>query len=661
MVSYQRIFFSIMFYCLLSRAFAADIILLDSDQSAQYTFENVLYFIEDTSGSIGNDLILSGSLDQLFQPSPTGSLNYGVTSSVIWVRFTAQNESFRKNPKWFLYLDYPLFDFIEIYGQNSAGEWIKTETGDRHPFSIREFAHRSFVLPLDMPDNDGHTYYMKFATSGSMQITPSLYTEAAFVSDNSLTEVGYGFFFGALVIMMLYNLFLFLSLKDIAYLAYVLFILNSILLQSAYSGHLTQYILGEYPYWANQVIPIFMALTSVTTAYFSLTFLHTARFAPILHKALIAIIVLGLIHVGTSFFIPISKGIPIAGLLVMVCLVVVISAGVASYRHGNKSARYYLLAWSVLVLFGLIQALRLFGILSSNFLTIHGVHVANLMEVVLLAMALADKYNIFKKEKEEAQEEVLMMQKEANLVLEARVNERTLELANTNDQLNDSLHKIEIEKKKSDNLLLNILPVQTANELKETGKAVPRYYDQATVLFTDFKNFTSHVEKLTPEEVILILGECFLAFDEICEKYNLEKIKTIGDSYMAAGGLPLPNKTNPSDAIRTALEIQKWMNTWQPEKISPRIDEKWEIRIGIHTGPIVAGVVGKKKFAYDIWGDAVNIASRMETAAQPGEVTISKATYHLVKDQFDCEYKGTAHAKNKGEIELYWVKGEKVS
>jgi class 3 adenylate cyclase len=213
---------------------------------------------------------------------------------------------------------------------------------------------------------------------------------------------------------------------------------------------------------------------------------------------------------------------------------------------------------------------------------------------------------------------------------------------------------IEDEKDRSEKLLLNILPYETAEELKQKGSATPKQYEMVSVLFTDFKGFTTIAEKLTPEQLVAELNQCFLQFDHIIDKHNLEKIKTIGDAYMCAGGIPVANTTNPADVVKAGLEIKAYMDRIKAEREANGQDY-WELRIGIHTGKVIAGVVGKNKFAYDIWGDAVNTASRMESSGEPGKVNISGDTFELVKDQFNCVYRGKIKAKNKGDIDMYFV------
>ncbi len=213
---------------------------------------------------------------------------------------------------------------------------------------------------------------------------------------------------------------------------------------------------------------------------------------------------------------------------------------------------------------------------------------------------------------------------------------------------------IQIEKGRSDDLLLNILPTEVAEELKSKGQADARLMDEVTVLFTDFRAFTEISEKLTAKELVSEINEYFSSFDVIMDKYGIEKIKTIGDSYMAAGGLPSPNKTHPEDVVNAALEIQKYVLKHKVERESQG-KPYFEVRIGIHSGPVVAGIVGIKKFQYDIWGDTVNTASRMESSGEAGKVNISGTTYELVRDKFTCIHRGKIKAKGKGEVDMYFV------
>jgi class 3 adenylate cyclase len=226
--------------------------------------------------------------------------------------------------------------------------------------------------------------------------------------------------------------------------------------------------------------------------------------------------------------------------------------------------------------------------------------------------------------------------------LENKVKERTNELS--------------LEKKKSDDLLLNILPEEIAIELKKTGRTIPRSYEVATVMFTDFENFTSKSEKLSPEELVSIIDTCFRKFDEIISRHRIEKIKTIGDAYLCVSGLPDKTDHNAENVVKAALEIVEAIKAY---RITAGEKSYFDIRIGIHTGPLVAGVVGDKKFAFDIWGDTVNTAARMEQNSEPNKINISQNTYDLVKDKFNCTFRGKKEAKNKGMIEMYFVEGEK--
>jgi adenylate cyclase len=223
----------------------------------------------------------------------------------------------------------------------------------------------------------------------------------------------------------------------------------------------------------------------------------------------------------------------------------------------------------------------------------------------------------------------------------------------TSLQLSQKNAEIESEQKKSDDLLLNILPPAIASELKSRNKVAARQYPQATVMFIDFKGFTYMSERLSPEALVQELDYCFSNFDQIISKYRIEKIKTVGDAYICASGLSDMN-ASPTDMIKASLEIQDFLLHLKAERQSQDLPF-FEARIGIHTGPVVAGVVGAKKFAYDIWGDTVNTAARMEEACDTGRVNVSETTYGLAKYEFDWQDRGRIAAKNKGLMDMYYV------
>ncbi len=321
-----------------------------------------------------------------------------------------------------------------------------------------------------------------------------------------------------------------------------------------------------------------------------------------------------------------------AGILWFVCMVTVV---VYFLIKKNRQAKFLVIATVLLAACATLYGLALEHIVPAIFQ--RSFQVGMVVYLILLGVGAVDKVRQIRLERER-------LIREQNSMLEQKVEERTRELNS--------------EKEKSDELLLNILPSDTAHELKKHGKSKARSFEKVSVLFTDFKNFTKVSETMSAEELVEMIHHIYSEFDNIIHKHGVEKIKTIGDSYMAAGGLPVMNDTNPLDTVNAAIEILHFIEHEKQLRIAANLPFL-EIRIGINTGPLVAGIVGKKKFAYDIWGDTVNIASRMESSGEPGKINISGSTYEFIKDQFECTYRGKIHAKNKGEIDMYFVEGRK--
>lgn len=239
------------------------------------------------------------------------------------------------------------------------------------------------------------------------------------------------------------------------------------------------------------------------------------------------------------------------------------------------------------------------------------------------------------------------------LIAYRQLRKRKKRIEEQNIIIAESKKEIEVQKEKSDSLLLNILPVAVAEELKANGAAKPRLYDDVSVGFTDFSGFTMISEKLSPEDLVAQLDAMFLEFDKIIEKHGLQRIKTIGDAYMFAAGLPDPLENHATQIIKASIEMRDFIDQFNAGLTAGQ--PKWNIRIGVHSGPVVAGVIGIKKFAYDIWGDTVNTAARMESSGEIGKVNISGETKAHLNGEFQTEHRGKVEAKNKGAIEMYFV------
>jgi class 3 adenylate cyclase len=618
-------------------------ILLKSSENINPIGKQVFFFRD--SVNLGIENILKPEIQEKFAPYLQDTPNFGSTPDSFWLRFRISKVD---DEDFYLQIGSAFIDSIELYAVSEGKIREVQLTGDDLPFSSREIKVSNFLLPLRIEKGQNQIYFLKVSTLQPFFFPLRVGTLKAFMEDNHLLDLIQGIYFGFMILIILYNLFLYFSTKELIYLLYVAYVFSITWFMSTIYQYVFEFVWPNYPN-LNKYAVISTAMTILTATFFTRTFLDTKKRAPVLHKISRTFIFLGVVIMLlllTPYKIP---SLILAQGTVFLMAVFFLITGIITLKNGYLPAKYYLLAWGFLI-FGFIGAI----LETVNILPVvyyfNYMQLGSAIEVTLLSLALADRINLYKKEREIAQAEALKASEEKasfiqqqNLILEDKVKDRTFELSK-------SLAVIEEEKKKSDMLLLNILPFATAVELKETGKATPKYYESVSVLFTDFAGFSRIAETLDASELVGILDDIFRGFDEIVKLHGLEKIKTICDSYMAAGGIS-GNDFHPINSVKAALEMQEFLNN----KFKVIMGEKWLMRCGIHTGPVTAGVVGKDKFAYDIWGNTVNLASRMESNSVPGKVNVSEATYQLVKDVFYCIPRGEIEAKNLGKVNMYFV------
>jgi class 3 adenylate cyclase len=579
-----------------------------------------------------------------------------IYASGYWIKLNVKNTSSSIN-HWFIGFG-NTNEEIRLYEWKSDGLLLMDITGIKYPVNEKQIiSGKDDVLPVFLTPGTSKTYIINIKNKQAFgknlfshtMAYFKIYSNKYFLDKELMGRVLNAIFYGAVSIMFLYNLLIAFSLRTKDYVIYVSFSFLFIWFNFFSDGYAYETILAGLPNHDRWIRILVLPVMLSSYLLFARVYLKSALYTPkidLIYYLFWTLLVFT--YIPGVFFGLWSMTRSSMIIVTLFAMVFVFISSIACYNRGYKPAIYFILANTFLIISSILYSLNLADLLKIDFLvrTVeYQFQLSCVLEIGVFSLGLANRIKVAEKGKTEAQVRVIVallenevIIKDQNFRLEEKVKERTIKLAKT-------LKEVENEKVKSEQLLLNILPNVVANELKERGQATPQYFEQATILFADFVNFTHFAEQQTPHEVISKLNDLFLIFDEICEQNNLEKIKTIGDCYMAAGGLPISNTTNAKDCIKAAIEILNALKG----------TTDWAIRIGIHTGPIIAGVVGKHKFAYDIWGDAVNIASRAETASESNRINITKSTYELVKDEYKCTYRGKINTKNKGKMDMYFV------
>lgn len=625
-------------------AFAQPVIPLEDREYIHHIGRQTLYFREPGNLRV-EDLLQAGALAR-FRPYLQDVPNFSSTTDAVWFLFQVRQKT---AGDFFLQIGSAFMDSVSLYAVRD-GKVVSAETqGDDLPFNKRNVKVTTYLFKLQPPPGEPQTYLLRVKSLQPLFFPLRVATLQTFMEDTHVLDFVQGIYIGFMLLIFLYNLFLFFSTREPNYLYYVAYVLSITLFMVFVFQYGFEFLWPNQPF-INRYAVASSAATMVTAVLFTRQFLHTRSNAPRLHRFSAVFLVVAALITALLFSPFKIEALMLAQGGIMLMALYFLVTGVAAWRSGFEPAKYYLIAWIFLILGFVAAILESLNILPVMYY-INSMQIGSAIEVTLLSFALAYKINLYKKQREEAQLAALAAEKEKseliqrqNVLLEEKVEERTSELKRT-------LELVEREKEKSDRLLLNILPYATAQELKETGKFTPHSYNSVSVMFADVKGFTHIAELLSAEELVTELDKIFKGLDEIVKRYGLEKIKTIGDAYMAAGGLPVENSSHPIDTIRAAFDIQEFMRRNPIEKGG----QLWQLRVGIHTGPVTAGVVGKDKFAYDIWGDAVNVAARMESNSEPGRINISESTYSLVKPHVKCVPRGQLQVKNHGKVEMYFV------
>lgn len=565
-----------------------------------------------------------------------GSLNFGLSKSVYWVKFKIKNET--REDRLILKIAYPLIDSIDMYLMKDGYPVYHKGDGFMYNLLRSDVQYPVFLFYLPIAKDDTTEILLRVKNHSSYQIPIEIATESELITAGGEISLLQGMYYGILIVMILYNLFIFFSLREIVYVYYAICIFFTLCFFVIFHGHAKYAFWPDNIYWNQHSNKVVMGLLCASSATFALVFLELKSFAKWLFYVMRGIVYAGLLLAVINFFIDLHLVIYFLTFLLMFNAFAMLVAGLVSWYNGYRAARLFVLAWTSYLIGAILLIFRNVGWLPANVVTSNFANIGSALEVILLSLALADKYSLLKAEKEKAQDALLVVQKNQNAMLENKVKERTLEL--------------QIETEKTESLLLNILPEPVAHELKNSGKYTAKRHDKVSVMFTDFVNFTHISEQMIPEMLVFELDTYFKKFDEIITKYGIEKIKTIGDAYLCVSGLH-EDEQHAQNMCKAALEILSYMNEINAAKKEG--EYKFELRIGIHSGNVVAGVVGSKKFAYDIWGDTVNIAARMEQHGVANRINISHSTCDLVKNEFQVIPRGSLPAKNLGEVEMFFL------
>lgn len=594
-------------------------------------------------------------------------------STQILTKFNSENKGFKKSEKTYwiksqLYnsddfdnewiLDFQGWSRVNFHYKIDSINWEEKITGHRIPYNNRDhpIGNRSLII-IPIKAQSTIPFYVRLESVPDNMLVPrnlhySVNLRNQLESDAHLDELIVSTFIGICIALFLYNLFIYLITRELS----TLFYLGHVLCLSYVIANNSGYLIPAFQFFENFLVwrapleAITSGLNFLFICFFTMYFLHTAKYIPVWHKALKVIMIEVVLLVFAAIFSYDLFG-SIIWLVTYFNIFFIVSLAIVSMIKKVPSSGYYMLAYGFTFLGITIVISGFLGVVPINNIFVKYSNLGGYgLEIIFFSFAIGNKINILQNQSKEQQKVIIKSMKEKEVMQEKTARELEKKVKERTQEINEQKRIVELEREKSQNLVLNILPKSAVDELINTGKYKPRHHQSVTVLFADFQGFTNTVSTIPPNLLVSELNDLFRHFDDVMVNCNLEKIKTIGDAYMAACGLSGNENDHAIQCVVAAKQILEYL---QVRNLKSAI--KWEIRIGLHSGSVVAGIVGKNKYTYDLWGDTVNIANRMESACEVGNINVSAYTYDLVQSKFQGNYRGKINIKGKGEIDMYYV------
>ncbi len=585
--------------------------------------------------------ILAPDFPGQFTSSTSKTLNFGFSNAAYWIRFSLKN-TLHTEKNLLLEVAFPLIDHVDLHTPNSDLQYTKRQAGEIIPINYRQIQYRNPVFPITLKPGTELPFYLRYQDNGSVPLPLLLWEPTAFRKHVENEQLLLGMYYGSLVIIILYNLVIFLSVRIRSFLYYIIFVSTYLFWQMMYNGLGNEYLWPNFPWLTNKLMPLFICATGIGALQFTRVFLNTKETAPTLNYCLFLLLLCFIAVPILSFHPNFPWSIPSAAFL---CIIFAFLALFTGFFCWNKypPARYFTIAWFVLLCGTAILGLKSFALLPSNFITENSQQIGSVLEMAILSLALADQLRLIRLEKEKAQALNLQIQENANKRLERKVLQRTNELQSSIQQ--QRLLSIKLSKYLSPQVYSAIFSGKTEVKLHS-------YRKKLTVFFSDIKGFTQLTDSMESEALTALLNEYLNEMAAIALRYGGTIDKFIGDAIMIFFGDP-ESRGEKKDALACVLmgiEMRERMKGLQKRWQEHLLPKPLKIRMGINTGHCTVGNFGSEdRLDYTILGGQVNLASRLESLAEPDQILISYQTFALIKDHIACQkigemiFKGIAY------------------